>query len=350
MGLFSRRSRSDDADAQRAAISGFWSWWRDAGASDTAAALADGEPGRTADEIGAHVAAIHPALGWEFAPGLGSLHVLVLSREGNPQLRAVARRWRRAAPDADETWQYADARQPAVDPAAFTVELDGARIHASEVTVSARVSGTSLDVALFHPALADLPAERRTAAVFLLLDHVVGEADVETWIGSIEALTLAPLDPIPLLTLPVVVHQLRERHTDAQGRPSWVLLEGRTPGGLPVVASAQVPLTPATAAQLDAHVAVAVPFTDRTDGGLPGPSSLQPLRDFEDHLTRRLGDSGRLVAHQTSGGMRLLHFYVDTTTPAADQLRAAVGGWDQGAVRIQVEYDPSWEAVAHLRG
>ena len=110
-----------------------------------------------------------------------------------------------------------------------------------------------------------------------------------------------------------------------------------------------MPLSSASAPHLDTHVAVVVPFTDRNEGGFPGPASLQALRDLEDHLRDRLGGSGRVVAHETRAGSRVLHAYVDGTTPAADQLRVAVRGWQQGVVKTHPHPDPGWQAVAHLR-
>jgi hypothetical protein len=48
--------------------------------------------------------------------------------------------------------------------------------------------------------------------------------------------------------------------------------------------------------------------------------------------------------------MRVLHIYVDSSTPAVEQMRAAVNAWDQGRIRVQVTSDPGWHHVAHLRG
>jgi hypothetical protein len=351
VGLFSRwRASAPDADAQLRAISAFWTWWGSSGAADTAGALEAGDPDRVAPEIARHVEDIDGRLTWGLTTGSAGRHVLVVTSNGDPELRAVARRWRRAAPASTGAWDYADARPPAEDPDTASLEFDGTRIAVGDVSVSARVVGPHVVVGLFHPSFADLSDEDRAAAAFLLLEHVLGETDTETWVGSVEGLTLSPLDPVPLATLPSVVQQLRTMHTGGDGRPTWMLLEGQTPDGHAVVAAARVPAKPVIAPELDTHVAVAVPFTDQQENGLPGPGSLQALRDLEDHLTGRLGDSGLLVAHQTHEGLRLLHFYVDSTTPAAEQLRAAVSGWDQGTVRIQDHLDPAWEAIAHLRG
>jgi hypothetical protein len=92
-----------------------------------------------------------------------------------------------------------------------------------------------------------------------------------------------------------------------------------------------------------------VPFADATDEGLPTPGALDELRALEDHVTTRLGGSGRLVAHETGRGRRTLHYYVDSARPTAGVVEAAVGGWTQGRVEVVHTHDPGWQAVRHLR-
>lgn len=350
MGLFSRRRASSRTAAhQREAIDAFWTWWQAGGAASTAAAVDAGRAMDVADDLSEHVRAVHQELGWELGPGRSSRHLLMVTAEGNPDLRAVAGRWRREAPPPNDVWEYADARQAAPDLHDVVLELDGTSIPAADVQVAARVNGAEVDVGLYHAALADLDDERRKLATFLLLDQALGEVDVELWIGAVETLTLAPLDPIPLTTLPAVVRQVEEQWRGDDGTVGWALGEGTDDRGRPVIITVQVPLKSASAPHLDHYVGVSVPFSGRTEEGLPDEESLEALRRFEDHLVRRLGDSGRLVAHQTCDGSRLLHLYVDGTTPAVDQLRAAVSGWDQGRVGIVERHDPGWEAVGPLR-
>ena len=348
--FFRRSSSSARSDASAEAITRFWSWWDAEGALETATAIADGEPQRMVTVLSTWVSAINTGLAWELAPGVENTHMLVVSAEGNPQLRGVARRWRRAAPAADGLWEYSDSRPPAADPSGVTLTLGATSIDIASATSWARVSGADLDVAVYHPAFVHLPEEQRRLATVLLLDTVLGEAAVETWIGTIETATEQSIDPVPLIGLRAVVRELTERFTDADGQPAWVLMEGTTQSGDAVLASAQIPLRAATAPHLDTYVGVVVPFSDRTEQGLPGDGSLLPLREFEDHLRDRLGESGRVVAHETHGGVRILHAYVDGGTPAVEQLRPAIAGWDQGPVSLTTEPDPGWAHVQHLRG
>src|SRR4051812_14083046 len=347
---FLRRSPSTRPEASELeAISRFWAWWQTQGAEETALAIADQDVARIVAPLTKQVKSIQAGLSWELAPGTSSTHVLVVSADGDPALRGVARRWRRAAPAADGLWEYSDARLPAADPGAITLTLGEIRVDVASAQAWARVSGTDLDVAVYHPAFAELDEAERRLATLLLLDTVLGEAAVETWLGTVETATEEPLDPVPLLGLRAVIRELTERFTDAAGDPVWVLMEGSTQAGDRVLAGAQVPLRSATAPHLDTYVAVTVPYTDRTPEGLPDDGSLIPLQRFTDHLSARLGESGRLVAYESHGGVRILHLYVDGSTPAVEQLRPAVVGWDQGEVVLNAVPDPGWQHVQHLR-
>jgi hypothetical protein len=125
-------------------------------------------------------------------------------------------------------------------------------------------------------------------------------------------------------------------------------MEGTTADGHRLVATAMVPLRSVQLPHLDTHVAVSVPYKAAREDGLPLDETLSHLRDFEDHLTDRLGDSGRLLAHETAAGHRILHYYVDGTTPAAAQVEAAIAGWPDGRVTVNVSTDAGWEGVRHL--
>src|SRR5262245_7083204 len=100
--IFRRRSKA-------AAITAFWTWWE--AARPRAEKMISGVPDdRLAAELTALVAAIHPGLQWEFTTGSESTHVLVVTSGGDPALRSLAERWRRASPEPDVIFAYAAAR------------------------------------------------------------------------------------------------------------------------------------------------------------------------------------------------------------------------------------------------
>ena len=260
----------------------------------------------------------------------------------------MARRWLRGAPAPDAVWEYADLRLPAAELDAITLEIAGQELAFGDVEVAARRSGPRLDVSLHHPVFARVDEPTQTQVAFLALDAALGEADTELWVGEVGTSTVPLIDAFGLVALRAAVRDLKADCVDANGNPVWALLRGDGATG-PVLAAAMVPLSPLIAPDLDVHVAVVVPYVDRTDEGFPGPGSLDALRALEDHIAQRLGDSGRIVAHQSHRGVRTLHAYVAGMTPAVDQVRAAVSGWDQGEVAVESTPDPSWSAVAHLK-
>lgn len=344
MRLFGRK----DADDPTQAVAEFWRWWTQEGAAKTALAIDERSLDTWAHTLSMRIEQVDEQLAWELGPGERSRHVLVVTAEGNPQLRATARRWRRAAPAADEMWSYSDVRLP-TSGLGWTLTFDEQPLDAASVRVAAQRSETEIDVVLHHPAMSELAEPARDNAAFLLLDSALGEAAVETWIGTV-ASSAAPVDGgIDLEQLREMVDSLERSSISDDGERAWVALEGTGRGGMPMLALTQVPLRPMTAPHLDTHVRLELRFSQVLDNGLPGEQSLQALRQLEDHLQARLGDSGQVVAHETSAGTRVLHLYVDGTTPAPQQVRAALGSWQDSRPKVDVRADPAWDGVRHLR-
>lgn len=351
MALFRRKAPSHAVPPDpgpASATADFWTWWQGTGCVTTAAALAEQDPTRIAEELTSQIHAIDPALAWELAPGHAATYLLVVSPEGDPERRALARRWLRAAPPADEVWEYADARQPVADLSGIRLSFNGHEIAFGDVVITARRVGYRFDVSVHHPLFAEIPAEARMQIGFLALDDAIGEREVETWLGDITASEVRPLDAFPLEHLRSLVAALAAEARDENGQPTWVMMHGDRPEG-PVLALAQVPLAATFAPELDVHIKLTVPFAPATADGFPTDAALQQLRDFEDHLCTRLDTGGRLVAHETCAGQRVLHFYVDSTGPSAGVLEAASAGWPDGQVLLSAESDPAWRSVHHLR-
>lgn len=356
----------NDRTATPTEVKAFWHWWTSEGATRCADAIARGGAEDLVEEMTERVGAVQEGLVWELGPGVGSEHVLVVSPEGDPALRAVARRWLRAAPEPTATWQYADSRQP-VDLADVSLSLGEHVLPLDQIRVATTRQGNRLGVVLHHEAFEGLAHESLQQVAVLALDAALGEDDVETWISSINVTAAAPesvesaektegagsgegdgATVLPLGDLAASVQQLREEHLDEQGLPTWVLLRGTGPGGA-VLVGAQVPLAPTSAPELDDHLGVRIPYAGRTEDGFPDEASLAALRDLEDDLTERIGGAGRLVAHETSDGARVLHYYVDSTSAVDGVARAAVADWPAGEVQVDRDHDPAWAAVAPFR-
>jgi hypothetical protein len=344
MPIFKRRRRNA---AKADPIGAFWSWWTTTGGSFVAAAVARRDPADANAELSTRIARIHPDLEWELGPGLHAEHVLIVTAAGNPAQRATARRWLRAAPPSDQVWEYADLRRPG---AAVTIRFDGLPpVAIEDSVVSIEPDSASVHVGVHHPVFAALPPDTQRQLTFLILDLALGEEMVETWIGAIDPMANPPVGAVPVSELLPAVAGFAAEHTLADGSPAWKMLEG-TRDGQRVIATAEYPLRSIRRPHLDTHVQVSISYPVVRDDGLPESEMLDELRAFEDHLTDRLGGSGNLLAHETSAGVRILHYYTDSTTPADAQLRAASTGWPHGAVALTTTPDPAWHNVAHLSG
>ena len=344
-GFFRRRSSGTAGEP----IASFWEWWAGEGRSLAEQSI-DGrlEPEAFARTMAGEVGKLGQ-LAWQLSAGETSRHVLVISPEGDPSMRALARRVVLAAPDADVFWSYVDSRPPAPDPESVVLSVSGsADVDLSRVQIAARMNNGRFDVQLHHPFFPDLPEDARAMVTFAALDAALGEVDTELWLGEVTPVEFSPLDGFGLMALRSVVQDLKRKHLDRDGRPGWVMLRGETKEG-PLVAMARSPLHPLTAPNLDTYVAVGLPYTHRTDDGLPDEGSLEPLRAFEGRLESKLGTSGQVVAHLSNAGVRTLHVYVDSVAGVLPKVKSIAGSWNQGTASVHDMPDPGWTAVSHLR-
>jgi Family of unknown function (DUF695) len=345
MSLFRRTRREAEPGSTPAAIAAFWQWWTSA-AEGVTRDLDSGGVDHLPGLVAPRVAAVHRNLEWEFVPGRSARHALVVSSGGEPELRSVTERWRRAGPPDDETWEFRPARQ--ADPAGLraTIMIAERAVDLSPTLIQAHADDRRclLDVGVFHPSLPDLPESARGQLVFLVLDWALGEDDVERWIGDVHPLPAPPLDAIPAAMLYAVVDQLRERWTGDR----WALIEGEH-GGTRLLASVRHPLHRVDYPLLDEHVGVRLTYEDITASGMPGENGMDDLRSFEEMLVSRLGSSAELVAHETTSGERVLHLYGDVTNSVVPLIEAVLPGYQGGRASVTSWHDPAWRAVDHLR-
>lgn len=337
MGLF-RKRKTSEADA----IAAFWQWW-DTIRDDVAAAVTTGGVERFASGLGSHVNAINSDLQWELTPGGSSAHALVVTAAGNPALRSVAARWLGAAPPADETWSYRSLRT--ADLAAFEamMQIGDEKLALADVRYGISVDQDSrqIDVTCYHPAFGSMPDNVRGQITFLTLDWALGEDGVEIWLREID---WTATEPQKLKTPQDLQHAVAAIATD----DSWVVMQGQKPDGAPILAMAASPLRPARWPRFDLHVPVVLPYQHFNEGQLPENASLNALRAFEDELTAALGSDGTLVAHETSGRVRTLHFYVDSQSAARAAIESRLPQWSQGRASTEPRMDPAFDQVRHL--
>jgi uncharacterized protein DUF695 len=327
------------------AIADFWTWWSGA-RNRIQATIEAGDAASLADEVNQRVDAIHSDLQWEFARGARSRHALVVSPAGNANVRAAAARWLAEAPGPDAIWEYHRSRQADPGALAATFEAGGHRLDLDDLRFAFTVETDRkcVDVTAYHPGFGRIPEGLQAQITFLALDWLLGEEAVEIWVGAVNWSTTPIADQQAPAALGAAVAELAMPRAE----PMWTLASGRDASGAPIVASMQLPLRSARWPQYDTHVAVMLPYRNANDGGLPVDDSLEALRDFEDRLTEQLDVHAQLVAHESSRGRRILHYYVDGAGDGVRLIEKSLPDWREGKATAKHTYDPGFNGVAHL--
>jgi hypothetical protein len=318
----------------------FWTWW--AGTRDRVAAAIEGggfDKGLI-DEVSKAVRGVDPRLAWEFAPGHAAKHALCITPEGNSEIRPIALRWLAGAPPADAAWEYHAARQAA--PTLMVLEVGGDRVPLEDMRAisSWDENRQRLDVRLWHGAFDRLPEPARLQAAFLFLDNLLGEDDVERWVGQIDMLEAPSGGKTPGELKAEVA-----RHAAEPAGATWVLGQMSGPDGQPMIVVADAALKRIDHPYADIHVAVRIRLDD---GGMPDDACAASLNAEEDRLVGLLGDAAVLAGRTTTPGERVIHF----VAASRDAVRAAVDQWAADAPdwRVKVEFsdDVNWSFQRRL--
>ncbi|MEW1841763.1 DUF695 domain-containing protein [Nonomuraea angiospora] len=342
MRLFGRKGADEEAGD---GIAEFWAWWQES-RPGLDSLVANGEVEGLEERLAPAVAAIHPGLVWEVAPGKEAAHALVVTAAGDAELRSLAHRWAKAAPPSDMLWEFHPSRQANPQAMELTLDVGGFEFALDKLMLGLRVPRDQprVDVSAYHPIFGELDEDTRMEATLLALDWLLGEDDVARWVGEITPATFQPIDSVAGVHLPAVVADLASGYAEEE----WVLLEGQTGSGAPLVATARHPLRPVDYPLFDQHIEITLPYTHRDENGLPVGDSLTALRDFEERLAARLlklRDDAVLAAHLSAEGHRIIHVYADPTGDAAIHAKELIVGWEEGEPRVDVAADPSWSAV-----
>lgn len=328
MPFWKRGPKVDRAEA----IAAFWSWWAGSSAR-VASAIESGAAESVVSEISDAVQAIDDKLAWELAPGQTARHAFVVSAEGDLAVRPVALAWRAAAPSSDGTWEFHAARQPGplgvLRVGSTDVDLAGFRAISSWDANRERV-----DVRLWHPALQSAPDQVRHQVAFLFMDNLLGEDDVERWVGSIDALD----EPIEGRTPDELRDEVRRQAAGATGE-SWVLAT-REDGRNRALILVNAAIKPIDHAGSSHHLTVTV---ERGVEQLANSGEAPELDTAEDALVAALeGDGVVHIGHVTENRRRIVHFVCADPGPARATAEAWAAANRRFGPRVDVSDDPHW--------
>jgi hypothetical protein len=337
MRFFKRDSAASEAPAD------FWSWWSSGRERVAQAIDSGGFDDRLIGEISAAVDTIHPAMAWELAPGRTAQHAFCISPEGNAEVRQAALRWLASAPPPDATWEFFASKQAAqrlmgLDIGGRPFDLEETRAIASWDAARRRV-----DVRLWHPRFTEAPERVRLQVAFVFLDSLLGEDDVERWVGQIDILEA----PTGGRTPAELKAEIERQKAEATGDETWVVRDVRNPAGEVEIVSANASLKRIDHPFHDHHVTIAVVMgIDR----MPNDAEASVLNAEEDDLLGRLGGVAIFVGRSTGAGVRTLHFVAeepDRMRPAIDAWAAEIPdslaeGQPQRRLKINFDRDMDW--------
>ncbi|MCR1161694.1 DUF695 domain-containing protein [Paenarthrobacter sp. UW852] len=334
MGIFRRKGNPAPAHP----ISAFWEWWAAEGRDRFGTAVQTGEGDDLPSVMTQQLANVHPDLAWDTGRGHRSDHLLVVSAEGDAALRRVAEQWLRAAPSADEVWDFASARQPVPGVIENVLDINGTKFPLGDIRFGLSVDDQreSIDVEVYHPLFGQMPGDEPLRVSFLFLDWLLGEDGVERWVGAINTTTSSDVATASATDLVEAINRMT-----AEAQPdNWAFLQGTTPAGERMVVLTRRPLRWIDYPLFDLHTKVSLAYADRRDDGLPTETALNRLRQIEDNITAALGPRGILVAHETAAGSRVLHYYTDSDDQNGHaSVEAAARLVDAATTQVP---DPGW--------
>ncbi len=317
----------------------FWRWWSTARERVAQAIASGGFDDRLVNDINDAVRTIHPAMGWELAPGRAAQHAFCISPEGNPELRQAALRWLASAPPPDSTWEYHASKQPS--PSHRGLEVAGGRfdLEAVRAIASWDARRRKVDVRLWHPRFPEVPEAVRLQVGFIFLDNLLGEEDVERWIGEIDLLDA----PTGGRTPDELRAEIERRRSEAGGNETWVLGTIEGPDGRETVVLADASLKRIDHPFADHHVEIGVVLE-----GAPDQAEAALLNAEEDDLVRRMQGLAVYAGRTTTPALRAMHFV------AADPelLKPAIDAWAEGLpprrIKVNFQHDMGWEFQREL--
>ncbi len=319
------------------AIESFFAWWPDAGPRINAAIEAQTFTEELVEEISAKVKAIDGGLEWEMGPGDRAKHAFVVSGAGDPVKRQVSERWFARAPKDDATWEFHPARPPRplarleVGGLSFDETLFRAKLEEDEGTERVHVT-------LFHPEFEKQDQRLKGTVTFLTLDGLLGEDDVERFVGAIDS---AEEEPEGAVTLPDALKQIDALREKATG-DRWAVLQAVRDGER-FVACVNRALKRVDHLGFTDYVCLSRPMGVKT--GVELSEEEASAMEAEDiALIDPLPDGVVYLGAHTGGGTRELMFFAREGAELASLEAFA----NEHGGRVEKRADPSWEAAARF--
>jgi hypothetical protein len=184
----------------------FWKWFQN---NDTALFDFEKDQLRTLDRLAAEMHKVNSSLTFEFGPKEDGRREFTISADGIREAFPSVETLYAAAPSLAR-WRVVKFRQRRKP---SDVSYGGASVEARAVAVHAESDGDKVNVTLFIPGYSEAVKPTYGAIAFLLLDHALGEYDVEMRVAevSVKPISQAPSQVCSLEALPKVFDDLLAR-------------------------------------------------------------------------------------------------------------------------------------------
>jgi hypothetical protein len=249
--------------------------------------------------------------------------------------------WRARGPVPDETWEFHGARRSGPGRSQMALEIDGQSFKFAEFTVALELDATRerMHGTYYHPAFARIDDEKlRFTATYLTLDGVLGEDEVERWLGVIETSRQPPTQARPIEELVEAVEELR-RTADGM---KFVVCRGEAEG-LPAFATVNLALKRVDHLLACMHGEIDLAILAPNGEGLPEDAELQQLGALEGELVKELGASVVFFGREMRRGRYLLHFFAPEDSGAASIVERWQKRHASRAIETIWKRDPTWD-------
>ena len=316
----------------REGIIAFWQAWSPL-ARLLERELAGGHYGEGTEALTDLVEDIDPALEWDLLPGLDATHALCLSSSADLSLRPLTERWFRAAPPADSAWEYHPARIP-VEPS--VVQVGEVEIHPLDVTVVAELNPSTeeLYLTIGHPDFGLTDETLQLQIAFRLLDDLLGEDGLETWVGSVDVVPHRLPWGIPFVDLVGEVDRLAASATGM----CWKMLDRNDYE----LGESKVFINRALKRlhylDLENVLILSVETSTPEDPF---------LREVEENLAATLAADGVIFAHQVFEAFTEIYAYA--VPDIEDAMKELEDRWRPAVYNVVFDPDPAWDTYEDLR-
>jgi hypothetical protein len=194
-------SASPSAKTKNGPTAEFWAWFE----KNAQSLHDDADLRHTMETIGAQLETRHPGVFAEIGQD-GDERLLVITADGKKDLFPVVQAVYAARPTVPG-WKIVAFRQRSKPEDMMAIEMNGKKLDPKTMQFVAHKNGDLLDLKVFIPGFTKL--EDYGTAPYIVLDHTIGEYDMETKIGAIvwAAAEKGPKHARPLTELPAVVDE-----------------------------------------------------------------------------------------------------------------------------------------------